>query len=502
MITLSCCLIAKNEEKNIKNCLESIKDYADEIIVVDTGSTDNTMEIARSYGAKVIETTWENNFSRARNLSLDNATKDWILILDCDETFEKANGLALKKFIKSNPTIEGLHLHLVNYIQGADMSRSIVFRAFKNRSEYRFTGRMHEQVINSVLTRVGNPGITQVEIVINHYGYDENICSQSYKNKRNLDLLLSYTDQEKDGYYYYALGNEYFRACDFPNAITTYNKCFEVTNYKKTKDIYYSYLALSMAKLYLNLNQFGTAIKYINIFEKDLNNFKDLYFLKGICLLNIGKIGDGLKYFLKAKHCKNIPFEFPNNDFSEKDIDAAISQANFAYIPLCLNSLVYLNRNNLNVLDSIKNLNAISNRVFLVVKSENTIEFSKIIDSAKEMSVEVIITNSENENSVLTLLHNKIKRSHLLILNDDELIPFSIIKLIPELLIGGNNKKNFQATVYNQSTNVAERDIRLIYIGINKENNLDAVKEKLQRDDTAPTPSYIIICNNYYREVV
>ena len=83
--SLSACMIVKNEEKFLAQCLNSIKDAVDEIIIVDTGSTDKTVEIAQSFGAKVYHHPWRNSFSEARNHSLSYATCDWILQIDADE---------------------------------------------------------------------------------------------------------------------------------------------------------------------------------------------------------------------------------------------------------------------------------------------------------------------------------------------------------------------------------------------------------------------------------
>ncbi|MEJ2052223.1 MAG: glycosyltransferase family 2 protein, partial [Calditrichota bacterium] len=79
--TISACMMVKNEEEMLPNCLESIKDVVDELIVVDTGSTDKTIEIAESYGAKIYHHPWENDFSKHRNQSISYATGDWFLII-------------------------------------------------------------------------------------------------------------------------------------------------------------------------------------------------------------------------------------------------------------------------------------------------------------------------------------------------------------------------------------------------------------------------------------
>ncbi|RKX21112.1 MAG: glycosyltransferase, partial [Candidatus Zixiibacteriota bacterium] len=102
-MTISACMIVKNEEELLPGCLDSIRDLVDEIIIVDTGSDDKTMEIARSYGAKIFEQPWEGNFSKHRNYSMEQATSDWILIIDADEKLDNSNLRSLVK-IKNNPS--------------------------------------------------------------------------------------------------------------------------------------------------------------------------------------------------------------------------------------------------------------------------------------------------------------------------------------------------------------------------------------------------------------
>ncbi|MFR9069355.1 MAG: glycosyltransferase family 2 protein, partial [Paraclostridium sp.] len=101
MKTLSICMIVKNEEKNIGRCLDSIKEISDEIIIVDTGSTDRTIEICKSYFAKIIQYKWNNDFSEARNISIDYATKDYILFLDADEEIPKEDLIKIKNLLSS-----------------------------------------------------------------------------------------------------------------------------------------------------------------------------------------------------------------------------------------------------------------------------------------------------------------------------------------------------------------------------------------------------------------
>src|SRR3989344_2135515 len=87
--TISLCMIAKNEEKHLEECLNSVKELVDEVIIVDTGSTDKTKQIAKKFNAKIYDFKWVDDFSAARNESLKHATKDWILVLDADEVLDK-----------------------------------------------------------------------------------------------------------------------------------------------------------------------------------------------------------------------------------------------------------------------------------------------------------------------------------------------------------------------------------------------------------------------------
>ncbi len=100
--SISLCMIVKNEEENLPQCLDSVRDVVDEIVIVDTGSTDRTIEIAESYGARVYNHPWEGSFSKARNYSLKYATCNWILILDADEELSREDAPELKELVKNS----------------------------------------------------------------------------------------------------------------------------------------------------------------------------------------------------------------------------------------------------------------------------------------------------------------------------------------------------------------------------------------------------------------
>ncbi|MEP9411523.1 MAG: glycosyltransferase family 2 protein, partial [Candidatus Brocadia sp.] len=142
--TISACMIVKNEEKFLPQCLKSIKDAVDEIIIVDTGSTDKSVEIAQSFGAKVYHHPWNNSFSEARNHSLSYATCDWILQIDADETLEQADIPLLHKSITAN-SYNAIFVAIYSDLPGG-RSKHYYTRVFR-RGKARFEGIVHNQLI-------------------------------------------------------------------------------------------------------------------------------------------------------------------------------------------------------------------------------------------------------------------------------------------------------------------------------------------------------------------
>ena len=180
--TLSLCMIVKNEEKFLPRCLESVKDHVDEIIIVDTGSTDSTVEIAKRYNAKIYYHAWENSFSKARNYSLKYATCDWIIWLDADEEVDKEDAHKLKEVIKDND-VNVIYLPMFNKpVGGKNISVFNSEKIFKNHIGIYFEGIVHNALKYSGLTKKAN-------IKIYHYGYNQGDEQQEKKFIRTSALL-------------------------------------------------------------------------------------------------------------------------------------------------------------------------------------------------------------------------------------------------------------------------------------------------------------------------
>ncbi len=187
--TLSLCMIVKNEEKFLPTCLESVKDYVDEIIIVDTGSTDKTVEIAGKYNTKLYHHAWENSFSKARNYSLKYATCDWILILDADEEIIKKDAHKLREVIKDPVVPETTHkanVFLMPVFSKTSGSRNLAVansgRLFKNHLGFHYEGIIHNTLKFSGPTK-------SVNIRIDHYGYNQDEEQMEGKFIRTSNLL-------------------------------------------------------------------------------------------------------------------------------------------------------------------------------------------------------------------------------------------------------------------------------------------------------------------------
>ncbi len=183
--TISACMIVKNEEEMLPDCLESIRNWVDEIIIVDTGSTDKTVEIAESYGAKIYHQEWTKNFSFHRNHSISKATSDWIFIIDADEEFVLDDLGKLKQAAaQTDYHLISFNVFNSNKETGQNSSFLHSVRMFKRESEYRYDGIVHNQLMFDPTEKILRLGIS-----IRHYGYDLSQEKMKAKIDRSRELL-------------------------------------------------------------------------------------------------------------------------------------------------------------------------------------------------------------------------------------------------------------------------------------------------------------------------
>lgn len=212
--TISASLIVRNEERYLEGCLASLDGQVDEIVVVDTGSTDKTTKIAQSFGVKLLHWPWTGDFSAARNCALEAASADWILYIDADERLRLPAGVRLPSYLAGKIAAAAS----VQFMPRSGFTRYREPRLFLNRSDIRFRGKIHETVMPDVdrLCRAHGFTVIPTEAMIDHLGYDG---SQDHKHPRNLPLLLAELEEGHDRvYYYYHLAETYADLGDFAAA--------------------------------------------------------------------------------------------------------------------------------------------------------------------------------------------------------------------------------------------------------------------------------------------
>jgi tetratricopeptide (TPR) repeat protein len=182
---LTACLIARDEEARLPDCLASLAGHVDEIVLVDTGSRDATPEIAARFGARVLDDPWRGDFAGPRNLGLDTARGDWILYIDADERLACPAGERLADLLPGPEAIAAR----VKFTPRSDMTAYAEHRLFRNDPRIRFSGAMHETVMPAIGRVRETDGLAVADVFaaeIRHIGYDG---PQDAKHRRNLPLL-------------------------------------------------------------------------------------------------------------------------------------------------------------------------------------------------------------------------------------------------------------------------------------------------------------------------
>lgn len=191
--TISLCMMVKNEEKRLRTALKSAAPWVDEIIVVDTGSTDRTVEIAKEFGAKVYHHLWEYSFSKHRNQSIAYATGDWLLILDADEELDPETAPALRELVHAPAEINGFLFELYNKVSVGGDTFILHARLFRNRVGFHYQGQVHNRPMV--------PGtLARTKIRLWHYGYNEDAGTMEAKHQRRLSMIRKWAQDEPDNY--------------------------------------------------------------------------------------------------------------------------------------------------------------------------------------------------------------------------------------------------------------------------------------------------------------
>lgn len=315
---ISLCMIVKDEEKFIKMCLDKALPLVDEAIIVDTGSTDNTISIVKKYGNKIklIQIEWQKDFSKARNIYLDNAKGDWVLVLDADEKIVCSRDDLIKNLLHTQA--DGFNLRMINAMDSDEKLNTWVYcRLFRNKG-YRYYRAVHEQLDidrNKIQT------LEEDNCRIVHYGYlKENLKSKN-KVERNLNILTEdYKKNPKDSFICYHLGTTYAAKEEYGKALEFFTKSYSL-GIKYGFGSYYFELIKRLSEVILVLCDYKLCIDFIIqlLTDDKLKKFTDLYFLLGSAYYKLKDYKPSIEAFNKCLaigDTKEFPSVFGRGSYS------------------------------------------------------------------------------------------------------------------------------------------------------------------------------------------
>lgn len=309
--TISLCMIAKNEAGIIGEAIESVKGIVDEIIVVDTGSSDTTVALATSYGAKIFSFQWDDDFSAARNESLAHATKKWVLVLDCDERIGKEDCAILREAIENAPDeVLGFSLHQKSYLPAFEegalkneatdgtagkhpfySSHSLV-RLFRNGLGLSFRHRVHELVEDSIREKEGR--IITLPITIHHFGSAKGKDALQKKAQAYSALIQKQLEDEPDSARYnYQMARVFMSKGEWKDALLSFEKSSRID--PSYKDVF-----SEMAKIHLRLGNKEKAIECFlasnRLHPENLSSLNNL----SVAYLSLGRFEEAKDVLEKA----------------------------------------------------------------------------------------------------------------------------------------------------------------------------------------------------------
>lgn len=299
-IPISVCMIARNEEKNIGKCLDALKPYGFEIIVVDTGSTDRTREIAAQYTDKIYDFKWINDFSAARNYSLEQASNDYVLVLDCDEMVTHLDLPAIEMLIREHPHAVGLLARDNHYTanQMDTVYQDRVERLF-NRTLYHYESPIHEQVTHNQLGMRYES--YNLPLLTDHVGYMGTPDELRQKVERNNMLLFQELEKTPGNpYIYFQIGQSYNMIYDYENSYKYYGKALEFD--VNPDEEWVQMMIIAYANAMLHTGRETEALLLEGVYDAFANTADFLCVMGQIYLAN-GQYIKAMMEFVKAIHC-------------------------------------------------------------------------------------------------------------------------------------------------------------------------------------------------------
>ncbi|MFS0821624.1 glycosyltransferase [Bacillus sp. 1P02SD] len=388
---ITACLITKNEENNIKSCLDSVKRIVDEIIVVDTGSCDQTIEIAKAYGAKLHQYEWKQDFAAARNFALSKAAGNWIIFLDADEYFDQSCRDNILNMIKLADTqkFDAIASFMNNVEKNSNnktINSFVSVRIFRKDPNIMYRGSIHEAIYHTERELKVLDAVEVLKII--HTGYSVSEVKNKNKGQRNLELLLAeleHRPKDSDLCFYvseaFALNGNYEESLNYAYKTIQYNNAKNRGVYQKNySNMIDMMIALRYSKEIIKKTCLEAILKY--------PNYPDFYVFLGDIYRNDNQYYDAIEtYNLAIENMQNIVISQAR---AHLNIDKILEKLGTLYYTieefnLCVKSYA----------EALKfnpyNLNALINMISILSKHEQNeavVKFlSRIYDFASDKDI-------------------------------------------------------------------------------------------------------------------
>ncbi|WP_147535409.1 glycosyltransferase family 2 protein [Bacillus marasmi] len=447
---ISLCMIVKNEEKVLERCLDSVFGIVDEIIIVDTGSTDCTKEIASKYTDKIYDFNWDGSFSNARNFAQKFARGVWILALDADEYVDRENLCttidSLKEIIDSKSRIDALSVKIINFTgsYGENIIQHHHSRIYINDGTVKYYRDIHEQLEKTDDTLIRDKDSS---LVVYHSGYLNYVVKNKEKNKRNTMLIESEMKKSgESGFDYFNMGNELQSLGKIEEALDAYKKAFI-----KKPDIGYSwvpYTIIQIINCLIRLTRYNEALDVIADAQQMYSNSPDFQCLKSNIYISQFRFEDAKdvlieiinnkdnydKCILSEDYLELIPHKFLGMIYErEENYEKAIEQYSHALsynttnLEIITRILFILSKYNCN--KELKNFidkqkwtarQEITKAIIKVLLNNNNIDLAKSLCEFINTKKDIVGINMKSElvNGNFNDAYNRIKNRSIHDLND------------------------------------------------------------------------------------
>ncbi|MFV0518702.1 MAG: glycosyltransferase [Lachnospirales bacterium] len=310
---ISLCMIVKNEIKFIERCLENVKDYVDEIIVVDSGSTDGTLDILKTFSCKVYNFIWCDDYAKARNYSISKATNDWILILDGDEIIKNFDKEKVRDFVTTAKGYEIGEIEICSYIESYDKTSTSKVPRFFNKNYYEFERALHERLVSKV--NVSCEKIKYLDIEVIHYGYLNEVVTTKDKNKKHIETITKLLNEKYDAYLHKHLISCYYNDKLYEEALREISKFLSSKN--EVDYNIFSQVICTNIKIFLAMKKYKEAATLEKYYEQCKNNDEYLFTLAmAYSLVNRREEAIDIQLFLVDKPSLSINKEQPINNIA------------------------------------------------------------------------------------------------------------------------------------------------------------------------------------------